>query len=169
MDTVTQLFAQFGVTWSKFGAQVILFLTVYLILKKFAFAPIIAIFETRRRTIEEGQANAEKIKKQLAESELRCQEILKKANSDAQRIIEEARNSSESMTQKHLQQAIKDAENIIIKANESASLDRARMVAEVKTEMLHLVVDTASRVVGKILTTADQERLASETSNQLAA
>ena len=142
MDTVTQLFAQFGVTWSKFGAQVILFLLVYLILKKFAFAPIIATFEARRRTIEEGQANAEKIKKQLAESELRCQEILRKANSDAQRIIEEARNSSESITQKQLQQAIKDAENIIIKANEGVSLDRARMIAEVKTEMLHLVIDT---------------------------
>ena len=169
MDTVTQLFAQFGVTWSKFGAQVILFLIVYLILKKFAFAPIIATFEARRRTIEEGQSNAEKIKKQLAESELRCQEILRKANSDAQRIIEEARNSSESITQKQLQQAIKDAENIIIKANESVALDRARMVAEVKAEMLHLVVDTTSKVVGKILTSADQERLASETSNQLAA
>jgi F-type H+-transporting ATPase subunit b len=169
MDTVTQLFAQFGVTWSKFGAQVILFLLVYLILKKFAFAPIIATFEARRRTIEEGQANAEKIKKQLAESELRCQEILRKANSDAQRIIEEARNSSESITQKQLQQAIKDAENIIIKANEGVSLDRARMIAEVKTEMLHLVIDTTSKVVGKVLTPADQERLASETSNQLAA
>ncbi len=169
MDTVTQLFAQFGVTWSKFGAQVILFLLVYLILKKFAFTPIIATFEARRRTIEEGQANAEKIKRQLAESELRCQEILRKANADAQRIIEEARNSSESITQKQLQQAIKDAENIIIKANESVSLDRARMIAEVKTEMLHLVIDTTSKVVGKVLTPADQERLASETSNQLAA
>ncbi len=169
MDTVTQLFAQFGVTWSKFGAQVILFILVYLILKKFAFAPIIATFEARRRTIEEGQANAEKIKKQLAESELRCQEILRKANSDAQRIIEEARASSDAAAQKHTQQAVKDAENIILKANESVALERARMVADVKKEMLHLVIDTTSKVVGKVLTPADQERLASETSNQLAA
>lgn len=169
MDTVTQLFAQFGVTWSKFGAQVILFFLVYLILKKFAFAPIISTFEARRRTIEEGQANAERIKKQLAESELRCQEILKKANSDAQRILEEAHNSSASTIQKQLQQAIRDAENIITKANESVTLDRARMVAEVKAEMFHLVVDTTSKVVGKILTPADQDRLAKETSSQLAA
>jgi len=169
MDTVNQLFAQFGVTWPKFAAQVILFLIVYAILKKFAFAPIIATFEARRRTIEEGQANAEKIKKQLSESEIRCQEILRKANSDAQHIIEEARNSSELITQKHLQQAIKDAEGIITKANENVALERSRMVAEVKKEMLHLVVDTTSKVVGKVLTDADQERLASETSKQLAA
>ncbi|MFY8268126.1 MAG: F0F1 ATP synthase subunit B [Terrimicrobiaceae bacterium] len=169
MDTVTQLFTQFGVTWPKFLAQVILFLIVYVILKKFAFAPIIAVFEQRRQTIEDGQANAEKIKKQLAESQIRCQEILRKANEDAQRMIEESRASSDASTQKHLQQAIKDAENIIVKANENVELERARMVAEVKKEMLHLVVDTTANVAGRILTEADQERLAGETAKQLAA
>jgi F-type H+-transporting ATPase subunit b len=164
-----QLLTQFGIAWPKFAAQVILFLIVYVILKKFAFGPIIAIFEQRRRTIAEGQANADKIKKQLAESEIRCQEILRKANSDAQRIIEEARASSDASTQKHIQHAVKDAENIIIKANESISLERSRMIADVKKEMVHLVVETTAKVVGKVLTEADQERLASETSKQLAA
>ena len=164
-----QLLTQFGIAWPKFIAQVILFLMVYAILKKFAFGPIIAIFEQRRRTIEEGQANAEKIKKKLAESEIRCQEILRKANTDAQRIIEEARAASDVQTQKHLQQSIKDAEGIITKARETVELDRARMVAEVKKEMLHLVVDTTAKVAGRVLTDADQERLAGETTKQLAA
>jgi F-type H+-transporting ATPase subunit b len=169
MDTVTQLFTQFGVTWPKFLAQVILFFIVYLILKKFAFGPIISVFEERRKTIEEGQANAEKIKRQLAESELRCQEILRKANSDAQRIIEEGRASSDATSQKHIQQAIKDAEGIIAKANENVELERARMVAEVKKEMVNLVVDTTAKVAGKVLSESDQQRLASETAKQLAA
>ena len=169
MDTVTQLFTQFGITWPKFLAQVILFLTVYLILKKFAFGPIIAIFEERRKTIEEGQANAEKIKKQLAESEIRCQEILRKANADAQRIIEEGRAISDASSQKHIQQAIKDAEGIIEKANENVALERTRMVAEVKNEMVKLVVDTTAKVAGKILTESDQQRLVAETTKQLAA
>jgi F-type H+-transporting ATPase subunit b len=169
MDTVTQLFTQFGVTWPKFLAQVILFFIVYLILKKFAFGPIISVFEERRKTIEEGQANAEKIKRQLADSELRCQEILRKANSDAQRIIEEGRASSDATSQKHIQQAIKDAEGIIAKANENVELERARMVAEVKKEMVNLVVDTTAKVAGKVLSESDQQRLASETAKQLAA
>jgi F-type H+-transporting ATPase subunit b len=169
MDTVTQLFAQFGVSWPKFLAQIVLFTTVYLILKKFAFGPIIAIFEERRKTIEEAQANAEKIKRQLAESELRCQEILRKANADAQRIIEEGRATSDATAQKHLQQAIKDAEGIIAKANENVELERARMVSEVKKEMVDLVVETTAKVAGKVLTETDQQRLATETTKQLAA
>lgn len=169
METVTQLFSQFGVTLPKFLAQVILFLIVYLILKKFAFGPIIAIFEERRKTIEDAQANSEKIKRQLAESELRCQEILRKANADAQRIIEEGRATSDATAHKHLQQAIKDAEGIIAKANENVELERSRMVAEVKKEMVDLVVETTAKVVGKVLTETDQQRLATETTKQLAA
>lgn len=164
-----ELLTQFGISGPKFIAQVILFLIVYAVLKKFAFGPIIAVFEERRKTIADSQANAEKIKKQLAEAEIRYQELLRKANSEAQHLIEEARAASEATTQKHLQQAIKDAENIISKARESVDLERARMVADVKREMIHLVVDTTSKVAGKILTDADQERLAGETTKQLAA
>jgi len=167
MDVLNQIFTDFGVDWQKLGAQAVLFITVYLILKKFAFGPVVAMFEERRRRIEEGQVNAEKIKRHLAESELRCQEILRKANADAQRIIEEGRSSSEAHSQKSAQQAIKDAESIIARAHEAVVLDRAKMVADVKKEMVHLVVDTTAKVVGKILTAQDQERLASETSKQL--
>lgn len=169
MDAITQLFETFGVSWQKFGAQAILFLIVYLVLKKFAFGPVVAMFEERRRRIEEGQSNAEKIKKQLAESELRCQEILRKANADAQRIIEEGRTSSEAHTQKATQQAIREAEAIIARAHEAVELDRAKMVAEVKHEMVHLVVNTTAKVAGRVLTKEDQDRLASETAKQLAA
>ena len=169
MDAITQIFQTFGVNWPKFGAQTVLFLVVYLVLKKFAFGPAVAMFEERRRRIEEAQMNAEKIKKQLAESEIRCQEIMRKANADAQRIIEEGRMSSEAHSQKATQQAIKDAENIIARAHKAVEFDRTKMVAEVKKEMLHLVVDTTAKVAGKILTSQDQERLAAETSKQLAA
>ncbi len=169
MDAITQLLTDFGVSWPKFIAQVILFLIVYTVLRKFAFGPVVAMFEERRRRIEEGQLNAEKIKKQLAESELRCQEILRKANADAQRIIEEGRTSSDAHSQKSTQQAIKDAESIIVRAHEAVELDRTKMLAEVKQELVHLVIDTTSKVVGKVLTKEDQDRLASETSKQLAA
>ena len=169
MQALTQLFETFGISWTKFGAQAILFVIVYLVLKKFAFGPVIAMFEERRRRVEEAQMNAEKIKKQLAESEIRCQEILRKANADAQRIIEEGRLSSDAHSQKAAQQAIKDAESIIARAHEAVEFDRAKMVAEVKKEMVGLVVDTTAKVAGKILTQQDQERLAAETTKELAA
>lgn len=164
-----EIFQTFGVSWSKFIAQIILFLIVYWILKKYAFGPILEVLNERRRRIEEGQHNAEKIKKQLAEAELRYQEVLRKANDEATRLIEEARASSDAHTQKQLQQAIKDAEGIIVKARESIEQERHKMVAEVKKDMVDLVVHTTAKVVGKVITPEDQKRLSEETSRQLAA
>jgi F-type H+-transporting ATPase subunit b len=169
MDVLNNLFTDFGVTWSKFLSQVILFAVVYLILSKFAFGPVLAMLEERRKRIEEGQLNAEKIKKQLAEAELRYQEVLRKANEDASALIDEARSSSEASTQKHLQQAIREAEDIISRAREDITIERTKMVAEVKHEMVGLVIDTTAKVTGKILTPEDQERLTNETARQLAA
>lgn len=169
MDILSQIFATFGVTWPKLIAQIILFLVVYFILSKFAFKPILAMLEERRRRIEEGQSNAEKIKRQLAEAELRYQEILRKANDDAGRLLEEARLSGEAQSQKAAQQAIKDAEGIITKAHETIALERGKMVAEVKSEMIGLVVETTAKVTGKTLTADDQKRLTEETARQLAA
>ncbi len=164
-----EIFTTFGVSWGKFIAQIILFLVVYWVLKTYAFGPILQVLNERRRRIEEGQHNAEKIKKQLAEAELRYQEVLRKANDEASRLIEEARASSDALTQRQLQQAIKDAEGIITKAQESISQERNKMVAEVKNEMVGLVVQTTAKVVGKVLTPEDQKRLSEETASKLTA
>ncbi len=169
MDVITQIFSNFGVTWPKFIAQVILFLVVYWVLNKYAFGPVIKMLSERRRRIEEGQHNAERIKKQLADAELRYQEVLRKANEDATRLLEEARTSSDAISQKQLQQAIKDAEGIIAKAQDTIVQERNKMVSEVKKEMVDLVVKTTAKVVGKVITPEDQKRLSEETAKQLAA
>ena len=169
MDVITQIFSNFGVTWPKFIAQVILFLVVYWVLNKYAFGPVLKMLTERRRRIEEGQHNAERIKKQLADAELRYQEVLRKANEDATRLLEEARTSSDAISQKQLQQAIKDAEGIIAKAQDTIVQERNKMVSEVKKEMVDLVVKTTAKVVGKVITPEDQKRLSEETAKQLAA
>jgi F-type H+-transporting ATPase subunit b len=169
MDVITQIFSNFGVTWPKFIAQVILFLLVYWVLNKYAFGPVLKMLTERRRRIEEGQHNAERIKKQLADAELRYQEVLRKANEDATKLLEEARTSSDAISQKQLQQAIKDAEGIIAKAQDTIVQERNKMVSEVKKEMVDLVVKTTAKVVGKVITPEDQKRLSEETAKQLAA
>jgi ATP synthase, F0 subunit b len=168
MDAINQLLFNFGVSWPKFLAQVVLFLIVYGILSKYAFGPLVKVLEERRRRIEEGQANAEKIKQQLAEAEKNYAEILKKANAEAAALIEETRKSAEALSQREAQNAIRQAEDIIAKARADIENERNRMVDEVKKEMVGLVVNTTAKVTGKVLTPEDQKRLNEETAAQLA-
>jgi F-type H+-transporting ATPase subunit b len=167
-DTLRDTAETFGWNPWLFLSQVISFLIVALLLRRFAYKPILAVLEERRRKIEEGQLNAEKIKKELAEAEKRYQEILAKANADAQRMIDEARESAAHLSERKQQEAIAAAEQIISKAREAAALEHERTMESLKRELGRLVVDTTAKVTGKVLTPEDERRLQEETTRQLA-
>ena len=167
-DTAKDLADTFGWNWQLFLSQVISFTIVALLLRRFAYKPILAILEERRRRIEEGLLNADKIKQELAEAEKRYAEILAKANAQAQKMIDEARESSAHLTERKQQEAVTSAEQIIAKAREAAALERERTMAEMKRELGRLVVDTTAKVTGKVLTPDDQKRLQEEAARQVA-
>jgi F-type H+-transporting ATPase subunit b len=158
----------FGWTWQLFLAQVVSFVVVALLLRRFAYKPILAVLEQRRRTIEEGQLNAEKIKKELAQAETRYQEIIAKANADAQKMIDEARESAAHLSERKQQEAISAAEQIITKAREAATIEHDRTMESLKRELGRLVVDTTAKVTGKVLTSDDQRRLQEEAAREVA-
>jgi F-type H+-transporting ATPase subunit b len=164
-----QIGSSFGVTWPKFIAQLFLFLIAYFVLSRYAFGPIMKILEERRKRIEEGQLNAEKIKKQLAEAELRYQEVLRKANDDAQVLLEESRKNTEAFSQREMEKAVKESAAIVERARHEIASERNRMVEEVKREMVSLVIKTTAKVAGRVLTTEDQRRLSEEAAKDLAA
>src|SRR5438309_953937 len=151
-----------------FLSQVISFTIVALLLRRFAYKPILAVLEERRRRIEEGQLNAELIKKQLAEAEQRYAEILAKGNADAQKMIDEARVSSAHLAERKQQEAIAAAEQILAKAREASAIEHERTMESLKRELGCLVVDTTAKVAGKVLTPEDQQRLQEEAARQLA-
>jgi F-type H+-transporting ATPase subunit b len=91
-DMVKETGETFGFDVKIFLSQVISFIIVALVLKRFAYKPILAVLEERRQRIAEGLLNAEKIKQQLAEAEQRHAEILAKANAQAQKMIDDARS-----------------------------------------------------------------------------
>ncbi|MDB4405765.1 F0F1 ATP synthase subunit B [bacterium] len=152
----------FGVNWPFFIAQLINFVVVLFVLKKFAFGPIQGILEVRRERIVAGEAKLEEIAKKLAESEQATTVILEKANTDAKRMITEAKDSAGSLSEKKAQEAVSQAQSIIAKAKEAAQAERVQMSAELKQEFGRLVVATTSQVSGKILTQDDQNRINQE-------
>jgi len=66
------------------------------------------------------------------------------------------------------QKAIATANDIISKARQANEAELARMKTELRREVGRLVVSTTAKVTGKVLTADDQNRLAEETTRQLA-
>lgn len=166
---VSQIARTFGVDWTHLGAQIVSFGIVCAVLYKFAYRSILKMLEERRQQIAQGLANAAKIKAELDKTEAQRQEVMAKAYAESAKFIEEARTAAARVLEQETQKAIAAAEQIITKAHQAAAEDHDRMLAELKREVGHWVVQAATGVTGKILTPADQRRLAEETAQQVAA
>lgn len=159
---VGELLTKFNVNGLWFGFQLINFVIVIIVLKKFAFGPITAMLEQRSKRIAEGEEKLKRIETQLAESEENTAAALDKANSDAKRLIEEAKNSAAVLSEEKTQEAIVKAQDIIEKAGAASKAERDQMVAELKQDFGRLVAATTASVTGKVLTAEDNKRINQE-------
>lgn len=169
VHTAKQTGETFGVNGPQLLAQIISFCIVAALLYFFAYKRILQVLEERRQRIAEGLANADKIKTELTRTEAARMDVLNQANAKANKLIEEARAAAARVQEQETQKAIAAAEQIIAKAREAAAQDHDRMLADLRREVGRLVVETTTKVTGKVLAPDDQKRLADETVKQLAA
>jgi len=150
-NVITELTDKFGISWPLFIAQVINFIIVLFVLKKFAFGPIQAMLEQRKNRISEGEEKLKRIETQLAESEERTAAA-----------IEEAKDSAANLSEQKTQEAIASAQGILQKAEDAAKAERTQMVAELKQDFGRLVAATTASVTGKVLNDDDNKRINEE-------
>jgi len=163
MDQAYEVLRSFGVDWPKFWTTTINFSIVLIVLHFFAYRPLLKMLAERRDRIEKSLKDAEKIKEELARTEAARKETLDKAFAQAQRLIDEAKVSAQKVEEKKIHEATAQAEEIVRKAHAAAVQDREKQFIELKKQIGHLVVDTTSRVVGKVITPEDEKRLQEET------
>ncbi len=156
MSQVTQITDAFGVNWPSFLAQVASFVIVAWVLWRFAFKPVLATINERQRTIESGLKYAEEMKAKLAVTEQETTALIKKTQTEATKIIEEARKTAKEYLDKQMQEATAKANDTFAKAQQAIELEHKKMLADARTEIARLVVSTTERVLAKKLSDADR-------------
>jgi F-type H+-transporting ATPase subunit b len=165
---IQEIARTFGVDWPHLLAQTVSFAIVCALLYRFAYAPVLAMLEARRGQISQGLANAETIRAELKAIDAERQNVLAAAQAEATRIIGEARAAAKKVTEQESLHARVVGQQMMRRAHDAAEQERQRMMAEVRREATHLVVETTAAVAGKVLTDADQHRLAAEAARRLA-
>lgn len=149
----------FGFNVPFLAAQLVNFILVIWVLKKFAFGPVQVMLEQRRARIAEGEANLKRISQQLAQSEQIAADTIAKANEEAVRLINEAMQGASALSEQSAQEALAQAQHIITKAESAAKAERDRLNLELKREFGRLIASTTAQVTGKVLTLDDQKRI----------
>ena len=147
---------RFGLEPKYIVMQVISFLIVLGVLYFFGIKPVTATMEQRNQKIAAGIKDAEEMHAKLAAAQQESAAIVKKANAEATRIVEEARKSAKEYLDRQTQEATVKANDLLTKAQQAIELEHKKMLADARTEIARLVVTTTERVLAKKLTDADR-------------
>src|SRR3990167_6065185 len=88
----------FGIQPTLLLAQIVNFLIILFLLKKFFYKPIIKMLEDRKKRIEESLKNAQLIEEKLKKTEEKSALILQNAQKNAQDLLDSAKKETERIT-----------------------------------------------------------------------
>lgn len=121
-----------GIDGKAFIIQLVTFALAFLVLKKYAFKPIIKMLDERRDTIEKGVKLGEQMKKEKAEMDAKVADALHGARQEADKIIAEAQNTGRQSIQEAEETARAKAEDMVNQA--SARIKQDTLVAKKRLE-----------------------------------
>ncbi|WP_369048807.1 F0F1 ATP synthase subunit B [Tenacibaculum sp. UWU-22] len=153
-----KLFEQFSV--GLFFWQLILFIALYLFLKKFAWKPILNAVTDREEGIKNALASAEEAKKEMQNLQADNDKLLKEARAERDAMLKEAREIKDNIITEAKEEAKEEAAKMIVNAKATINQEKQAAVADIKKQVAELSIGIAEKVVKKELaSSSDQTKL----------
>jgi F-type H+-transporting ATPase subunit b len=152
-----EILKNFGFNPLILGAQIVNFLIIFFILKKFAFKPILAILEKRKKEIEEGVKHAEESRRALEKALEEEKKILKKAQTEAQKILLDAKNQADQTASDMKTQAKEQVAKMIQEAREQSAREEKEMEKRVAVSAAKLAVEMVEKSISGVFTEKEQK------------
>ena len=154
-----ELLSKLGIDWKLLLAQIINFVILLFVLRKFLYKPVIKMLEDREKKIETSLKQVETIEKNLFASEAEKAKIISESRNEAGKIIVEAKEMSEKLREELSNTAKLEAVAILEEGKKLLAQDREKMFKELKNEVAGIVKSAAEKLL--------QEKLDSETDKKM--
>lgn len=144
-------------------ATLIIFIILMLLLKKFAWGPLMGIMTQREELIAseiEAAENSRQESQQLLEEQ---RSLLKEARTEAQAIVENAKKQGDVQREEIITVARAEANRLKESAVREIETEKEKAIAAVRDEVVTLSVLAASKVLGKQISEEDNRALIEET------
>jgi len=150
MDLVTPDFGL--VFWTA-----ITFLFLLLILRKFAWKPILGAVSEREEGIIKALATAEDAKVEMQNLQADNQKLLKEARAEREAMLKDARDIKNKMIEEAKDEAREEAGKLIAQAQASIQAEKKAAIAELKNQVANLSIEIAEKVVREELSNKDKQ------------
>ena len=150
MDLLTPEFGLFF--WTLLA-----FLTVFFILRKFAWKPILNMLGEREKGIADSIATAERVKNEMTMLKADNEKLLMQAREERTAMLREAKETRDKIVGEAKDQAKAEANKIIIDAQHQIEQQKMAAITQVKNEIGSLAITVAEQILRKQLNAADAQ------------
>ncbi|MCP4484058.1 MAG: F0F1 ATP synthase subunit B [Flavobacteriaceae bacterium] len=144
-------------SFGLFFWQMLLFLLLLFLLKKFAWKPILNALNDREEGIKNALESAENAKLEMQNLQADNQKLLQEARVEREAMIKEARDIKEKMISDAKEEAKSEADKMITNAQAAIESEKKSAIADIKNQVANLSIDIAEKVVKNELSNKDKQ------------
>ena len=149
--------------------QLLLFIALLLLLKKFAWKPILDAVNERETSIKDSLSAAQKARDEMQAVQADNKRILKEARAERDALLSESKKASTQMINQAKEDAKLEADKITAQAQEMIQNEKKAAINDLKTQVAQLSVDIAEKVLQtELKDKAAQEKLVEELVKEIA-
>lgn len=145
---------------------IVTFFLVLIILKVAAWKPLMDTLDAREKRINDALSSADKAREEAEKISNEYDEMIKKAQAEAQDIVSKGKESGEKLKQDIERKAMEKADELIEKSNKQIESAKAKAIDELKSISVDLAIKAASKVINKNLDDSTNRDIAKSTINE---
>ena len=138
--------------------QSLLFIALILLLKKFAWGPILSAVEEREEGIKEALELAEKAKEEMQALNADNERILAEARIERDILLKEAREMKDKIVSESKDQANTEADKILLSAKEQINNEKLKAITELKNQVADMSIDIAEKILRSELSDVNKQK-----------
>jgi F-type H+-transporting ATPase subunit b len=150
-----KLIEQFS--FGLFFWQLLLFVGLIFLLKKFAWKPILNAVNDREEGIKDALSAAEEAKKEMENLQASNDKLLKEARAEREAMLKEARAMKDKIVAAAKDEAQVEAGKLVAQAQANIQAEKNAALADIKTQVASLSVAIAEKVVKQELDNKDKQ------------
>jgi F-type H+-transporting ATPase subunit b len=125
----------------------VVFSLLLIVLKKYAWKPILSAVDERNKSIEDALRAADKAKEEMLSLSADNERILMEAKKERDTILKEGREIKESIIAEAKGKAKVDAEKILTTAKEQIINEKMKAITELKNQVATLSIEIAEKIL----------------------
>jgi len=138
--------------------MVITFLIVLMLLKKFAWKPILKMIKEREDSIDSALKSAERAKDEMRTLQSDNEKILAQARSERDAMMKEARDMKDSIVGEAKGKAKEEADKILAAAREAIQNEKMAAITELKNQVALLSIEIAEKILKHELSDENKQK-----------